>query len=108
MDVQLQNHNQLIARLTQETLLMDKSVEKALKLVGLDGETLAMQGSPVDTGRLKNSMTHQLGDDFVVIGTNVEYAIYLEVKGRHKGWFLRVYNQLVPRAKKIFQKECKR
>ena len=35
---------------------------------------------PVDIGRLRNSITHSLnkGDKSVSIGTNVEYAIYVE------------------------------
>jgi phage gpG-like protein len=108
MNISIVNDKEILNRLEKEKKSVLSSAEKALKLVGLDGETLAMQGAPVDTGRLKNSMTHQLGNDFVVIGTNVEYAIYLEVNGRHKGWFRRVYNQLIPRAKLIFQKETKR
>lgn len=106
--VDVKNTQVVSANIKAQVKSIKTSTEKALKLIGLDGETLAIQASPVDTGRLKNSMTHQVGDDFVVIGTNVEYAIYLEVKGKHKGWFRRVYNQLVPRAKEIFRKELKR
>ena len=33
---------------------------------------------PVDTGRLRNSITHATQDDVEYIGTNVEYAAYVE------------------------------
>ena len=38
------------------------------------------RGTPVDTGRLRNSMAHAAADDYktVYIGTNVEYAEYVE------------------------------
>ena len=39
---------------------------------------------PVDTGRLRNSITHQQYDENTeVIGSNVEYAPYVEL-GTHK------------------------
>ena len=31
----------------------------------------------VDTGNLRNSVTHSVGDNEVVVGTNVEYASYV-------------------------------
>ena len=108
MKLDLQNHEEIIRNMQKEVNLMASGIDKALKLVGLDGETVVMLSAPVDTGRLKNSITHQVAKDFTVIGTNVEYAIKLEYAGRHKGWFLRAYNQIVPRAKQIFAKEVKR
>lgn len=43
---------------------------------------------PVDTGRLRNSVTHLLKGYDCFIGTNVEYALYVEegtsrMKGKH-------------------------
>lgn len=47
----------------------------------------------VDTGRLRNSITNQLSDDgkSVVVGTNVEYAQYVELgaRGRNPRPYLR-------------------
>lgn len=43
----------------------------------------------VDTGRLRNSVTHQVSeaDRYVVVGTNVEYAADIELgTSRHKDW----------------------
>ena len=58
---------------------------KALEAVGIfiAGETKTR--APVDTGRLKGSYTHGVDakNDKVTIGSNVEYAIYVE-KGTYK------------------------
>lgn len=54
----------------------------ALEIIGGKAETYAKQACPVDTGRLRNSITHQAGDDSVVIGTNVEYAPFVELGHR--------------------------
>ena len=55
----------------------------ALEAVGLQGETNAKMHitavGAVDTGRLRNSITHATDDDSAYIGTNVEYAIYVEL-----------------------------
>lgn len=48
----------------------------------------------VDTGRLKNSITHAVVDDTaVIIGTNVEYAIYV-----HEGTRKMEANRFLKRA----------
>lgn len=44
-------------------------------------------GPNVDTGRLRSSITYEIGEDekglFARIGTNVEYGIYLELGTRY-------------------------
>lgn len=54
----------------------------ALEAVGLQGENYAKRLCPVDTGRLRNSITHgqstELSAYVAYIGTNVEYAPYVE------------------------------
>ena len=53
--------------------------ERALEIIGGKAETYAKQLAPVDTGRLRNSITHQqYNEDTEIIGTNVEYAPYQE------------------------------
>lgn len=37
------------------------------------------QKGAVDTGRLRQSITYQVGDDYVEIGTDVEYGKYVEL-----------------------------
>lgn len=56
------------------------AIIRALEKIGLTAEGYAKKACPVDTGRLRNSITHQLdGDKAVYIGTNVEYGPYVEL-----------------------------
>lgn len=56
---------------------------KALEIIGGKAETYAKKICPVDTGRLRNSITHQQYDDNTeAVGTNVEYAPFVEL-GHH-------------------------
>lgn len=81
-----------------------KAVEKALMKMGMKAEGYAKRNCPVDTGRLRNSITYATseyhssgkspaeGSDYspharpdnndVYIGTNVEYAVYVEFNDR--------------------------
>ena len=60
---------------------LPEQVEQALIAIGLTAETYAKQECPVDTGRLRNSITHEvdMGDQSAIIGSNVEYAAYVEL-----------------------------
>lgn len=51
----------------------------ALEAVGLQAEGYAKKLCPVDTGNLRNSITHRTEENNEVIGTNVEYAPYVEL-----------------------------
>ena len=53
--------------------------EVALEIIGQTAERAAMQLAPVDTGRLRASISHIVDDNMVAIGTNVEYAPYQEL-----------------------------
>lgn len=62
----------------------DKAKAMALEIIGGKAESYAKKLCPVDTGRLRNSITHQQYDENTeVIGSNVEYAPYVEL-GTHK------------------------
>ena len=88
---------------------LDEAIDRALEAVGLQASNYARMGTPVDTGLLRNSMTYALGgqgaaistykadkgtksgqysgaapaeERTVFIGTNVEYAPYVEF-GHH-------------------------
>lgn len=54
---------------------------RALEKCGLTAEGYAKLLCPVDTGNLRNSITHQVddGEPAVYIGTNSEYAPYVEL-----------------------------
>lgn len=66
---------------TQKALRdIDDGIAKALDACGALVEGYAKQVCPVDTGRLRNSITHRLkGDDTVLVGSNVEYAQAVEL-----------------------------
>ena len=56
---------------------------RAFEIMGGKAETYAKQLCPVDTGRLRNSITHaQVDEDTEVIGTNVKYAPFGELGTR--------------------------
>lgn len=59
---------------------IDQALATALEEVGLVAEGYAKRLCPVDTGRLRNSITHvtRPDDNAVYIGTNVEYGQYVE------------------------------
>ena len=52
---------------------------RAIEKIGLTAEGYAKKGCPVDTGNLRNSITHETDDDAAYIGTNVEYAPHVEL-----------------------------
>lgn len=57
----------------------NQAIEKALEMIGIEAERYAKEYCPVDTGRLKNSITHtQKGKETEIVGSNVEYAPYVE------------------------------
>lgn len=68
---------------TKEVLsALDKAVERGLEAIGLTAEGHAKKETPVDTGRLRNSIGHAVEDKAAYIGTNVEYAPYVELGAR--------------------------
>ena len=53
-------------------------IEKALNKSCLAVENEAKKQCPVDTGDLRNSITHEVEDNVGYVGTNKEYAPYVE------------------------------
>lgn len=78
--VDLTDNSDLIKQATAE------QIYTALDMVGTDAEGFVALLTPVDTGRLRNSITHEVGENEVIVGTNVEYAEEVETneKMRHK------------------------
>ena len=76
MDFQIKTDNteQIIAK-------KNEAVLRALEIIGQVVENSAAGYAPVDTGNLRNSITHEVddGSHIVAIGTNVEYAPYQEL-----------------------------
>lgn len=61
--------------------LIVSALDRAMEEVGLAAEGFAKRKCPVDTGNLRNSITHAVesAEDAVYVGTNVEYAPYVEM-----------------------------
>ena len=67
---------------TDEVLsALEKAKKLGLEAIGLVAEGHAKKITPVDTGRLqlRNSISHATDDEAAYIGTNVEYAPYVEL-----------------------------
>ena len=68
---------------TDEVLsALKRSKKRGLEAIGLTAEGHAKKITPVDTGRLRNSMAHAVDDDAAYIGTNTSYAIFVETGAR--------------------------
>ena len=58
---------------------LDDAVAAALERVGSAAEGFAADLAPVDSGRLRNSITHKVDDNSVTVGSSLEYAAYVEL-----------------------------
>lgn len=58
---------------------LESRIPAALEECGLAAEGYAKGLCPVDTGLLRNSISHSTDDNTAYIGTNVEYAAYVEL-----------------------------
>lgn len=61
---------------------LERAKKRGLEAIGLVAEGYAKEETPVDTGRLRNSIAHTADEDAAYIGTNVEYAPYVELGAR--------------------------
>ena len=73
MSVTIQDHSSEVSAEIKAALL------RGLETCGLVAEGYAKKLAPVDTGNLRNSITHTVDDEepAAYIGTNVEYAPYV-------------------------------
>ena len=80
---------------SRETIeAMINSVDRGLRVCGEKAVGYAKDLVPIRTGDLKNSITYKVESDECYIGTNVEYApyvefgtgIYSDMGGRHTEW----------------------
>lgn len=58
---------------------LKKAIARGLEAIGFAAEDHAKKICPYDTGRLRDSITHTQDSDAAYIGTNVEYAPYVEL-----------------------------
>lgn len=69
------NIDSFIAKAGQiDNIVLDEAVDKACLIV----ENAAKKNVPVDTGALRRSITHEVENGTGYIGTNLEYAPYVE------------------------------
>lgn len=89
IDIQITDNSGEILRALEE------KKKAALEGVGIQAEGFAKRSTPVDTGRLRNSITHAVRGDDVYIGSNLQYAPFVELgtgiyasdgKGRKSPW----------------------
>lgn len=72
-DVEITDNSDEIA------MLFAMACKRGLEKCGLVAEGYAKRLCPSDTGVLRNSITHQVDDHDVLIGSNLEYAPYVEL-----------------------------
>ena len=59
------------------------AITKALNAIGATGEKYAKRDTPVDTGRLRNSVGYAVSGSAAYVGANTEYAPYVELGTRY-------------------------
>ena len=62
---------------------LDSAVDRFLPDAALFVEGEAKIRTPVDTGTLRNSITHDVRDNVAIVGTNTKYAPHVEYGTRH-------------------------
>ena len=68
---------------TDEVLAaLEKAKNRGLEAIGLAAEGHAKKETPVDTGRLRNSIAHAVESDAAYIGTSTSYAPFVELGAR--------------------------
>ena len=67
------------SNLTEFKHEIEDGVNRAMEAIGKDVMERAKEYCPVDTGRLRDSITYETGDMSVAVGSDVEYAAYVEL-----------------------------
>lgn len=82
---------QVVADHTDEVIEeLGRAIARGLEAIGIEAESDAARICPVDTGRLRNSITHTIDADeqVAIIGTNVPYALFVHENRKHPQRFL--------------------
>lgn len=71
-----------LANLRRAVARLEVAGEAGLQVLALQVQNAARRRCPVDTGRLRSSISHRLGRDargpYAEVGTNVQYAPFVE------------------------------
>lgn len=72
----MQSEIRVVDKSTEVRQAFEDAIARALEKCGLVAEGYAKKLCPVDTGNLRNSITHRVdaGEKAAYIGSNVEYA----------------------------------
>jgi hypothetical protein len=92
MNVEIQDNSKEVSAEIKAALL------RGLEKIGLVAEGYAKKLCPVDTGNLRNSITHVIdeGGDAVYIGTNSEYGAYvIHKRNLAQGSIIRVAGRIL-------------
>jgi hypothetical protein len=121
----IQGSAEVLRNIKNAITIVSESTQEAFVEVGERGVGYLKRETPVDTGRLRNSMSYTISNkvytplgnnkdnvnkssdkDTLYIGTNVIYAPSVEylAKNGSAGFMLRAYNQTKKVADQIFQK----
>jgi len=70
----------VISHVNEVISAKNDAIKRALEAVGIQAEGDVASLAPVDTGRLRDSITHETHaeEESVYVGTNVEYGKYQE------------------------------
>lgn len=100
---------EIVADHTDEVIKeLGKAIARSLEAVGIEAESDAARLCPVDTGRLRNSITHTIdgGEPAAYIGTNVEYASYVHngtSRQKAQPFLTDAVNQNADKYRRIFE-----
>lgn len=98
MEVRIEGKEELEKKLTPEYTI-NPPVKEGIKEITVALMRESMMATPVDTGRLRSSITYELmGENSSRVGTNVEYAPFVEfgtrfMEARHTEGGMRVYGE---------------
>lgn len=86
MSVRIEGMPKLRATLLRVTGEAERTTRREVKRSALNIQNGARERVPVDTGRLRNSIAHEIDEDGLnaTIGTNVEYGVFVEFGTRRK------------------------
>lgn len=82
------------------------AIARGLEAIGIEAESDSAAICPVDTGRLRNSITHAVDADekVAIVGTNTSYALFVHENRKHPQRFLTdAVTQNADKYRKIFE-----
>jgi HK97 gp10 family phage protein len=111
VNIKVSGVNKTMRKFEEYTGVVSRKTAEAVEKTALDIERRAKTKAPVDTGRLKNSIhTEPRGEYSRWVGTNVEYAVFVEFGTRKmsaRPYFYPSVQEVIPEFKKRLEKAVK-